>query len=148
MPCQTLASSVFTPFEAEHYTPSVFRTLCTETLCTGVMSSIHLGSLDTKILYLELFQKFFLYPSEILSSSIEFHLQPCSKGSGLHQAPHVCVNPWVSFELVQGLLSFSHMILPIMCFCNGCKCLFIVYASCYESCLVSHDVSIYCMMEL
>ena len=37
---------------------------------------------------------------------------------------------------------------------SGCKCLFIVYAffsweaSCYESCLVSHDVSIYCMMEL
>ena len=37
---------------------------------------------------------------------------------------------------------------------SGCKCLFLVYAffsweaSCYESCLVSHDVSIYCMMEL
>ena len=37
---------------------------------------------------------------------------------------------------------------------TGCKCLFVVYAffsweaSCYESCLVSHDVSIYCMMEL
>ena len=36
----------------------------------------------------------------------------------------------------------------------GCKCLFVVYAfflweaSWYESCLVSHDVSIYCMMEL
>ena len=49
---------------------------------------------------------------------------------------------------VQGLLSFAHMILPVMCISSGCKCHFIVYASCYESCLVSHDVSIYCMMEL
>ena len=37
---------------------------------------------------------------------------------------------------------------------SGWKCLFVVYAffsweaSCYESCLLSHDVSIYCMMEL
>ena len=31
---------------------------------------------------------------------------------------------------------------------NGCKCLFVVYASCYESFLLSHDVSIFCMMEL
>ena len=37
---------------------------------------------------------------------------------------------------------------------TGCKCLFIVYAlfsweaSCYESCLVSHDVSIYFMLDL
>ena len=37
---------------------------------------------------------------------------------------------------------------------SGYKCLFVVYsffpweASCYKSCLVSHDVSIYCMMEL
>ena len=37
---------------------------------------------------------------------------------------------------------------------NGCKCLFVVYAffswesSCYESFVVSHDVSIYYMMEL
>ena len=37
---------------------------------------------------------------------------------------------------------------------TGCKCLFIVYAfflweaSCYKYCLVSHDVSIYFMMEL
>ena len=37
---------------------------------------------------------------------------------------------------------------------TGCKCLFVVYAflpweaSCYESCLLFHDVSIYCMMEL
>ena len=37
---------------------------------------------------------------------------------------------------------------------TGCKCLFVVYAffswetSCYETCLVSHDASIYCMMEL
>ena len=37
---------------------------------------------------------------------------------------------------------------------TGYKCLFVVYAffsweaSCYESCLVSHDVSIYWMMEL
>ena len=57
--------SVVTPSEAEHHTPSVFHTLC-----TGVTSSIHLGSLDTKILYLELLQKFILHPSESLSSSI------------------------------------------------------------------------------
>ena len=37
---------------------------------------------------------------------------------------------------------------------GGCKCLFVVYAFfpwealCYESFFVSHDVSIYCMMEL
>ena len=37
---------------------------------------------------------------------------------------------------------------------NGCKCLFVVYAffiweaSCYESYLVSYDVSIYCMLNL
>ena len=30
------------------------------------------------------------------------------------QAPHVCVIPWVSSKLVQGLLSFSHMIPPVM----------------------------------
>ena len=75
----------------------------------------NLGSLDTKILYLERFQKFFSHPYVSLSSSIGFHIQPCSKGSYLHQAPHVCVIPWVSSELVQGLLSFAHMILPIMC---------------------------------
>ena len=74
--------------------------------------------------------------------------QTCSKGSDLHQAPHVCVIPWVSSELVQGLLSFVNMILLVMCISSGYKCLFIVYASCYKSCLVSHDVSIYCMMEL
>ena len=60
---------------------------------------------------------------------------------GDFQAPHVCVMAWVPFELIQGLL-------PVMCISSGCKCLFIVYASCYESCLVSHDVSIYYMMEL
>ena len=37
---------------------------------------------------------------------------------------------------------------------TGCKCIFVVFAlflweaSCYKSCLVSHNVSIYCMMEL
>ena len=37
---------------------------------------------------------------------------------------------------------------------SGCKFLFVFYAffsweaSCYKSCFVSHDVSIYCMMEL
>ena len=37
---------------------------------------------------------------------------------------------------------------------SGCTCLFIVYAffpwesSCYGSCLVSHDVAIYCMLDL
>ena len=37
---------------------------------------------------------------------------------------------------------------------SSCKCFFVVYAFfswealCYESCFVSHDVSIYCMMEL
>ena len=41
--------------------------------------------------------------------------QPCSIGSDLHRAHHVCVIPWVSSELIQGLLSFAHMILPVMC---------------------------------
>ena len=82
---------------------------------------IHLGSLDTKIIYIELFQKKFSYPSMSLSSSIDFHLQPCSKVSGLHQGPHVCVIPWVSSEIVQGIFSFAHMILPIMCISSGCK---------------------------
>ena len=36
----------------------------------GVTSSIHLGSLDTKILYFKLFQKFFSHPSVSLSSFI------------------------------------------------------------------------------
>ena len=40
--------------------------------------------------------------------------QPCSTGWDLHQAPHVSVIPWVSYELVQGFLSFSHMIFPVM----------------------------------
>ena len=37
---------------------------------------------------------------------------------------------------------------------SGCKCLFVVYAfflweaSCYESCLLSHDVAVYCMLDL
>ena len=31
---------------------------------------------------------------------------------------------------------------------SGCKCIFVVYASCYEYFLVFHDVSIYFMMEL
>ena len=69
--------------------------------------------------------------------------QPCSTGSDLHQAPHVCVIPWVSSELVQGLLSFAHMILPIMCLH-----LQWLQMSLRSLCLVSHDVSIYCMMEL
>ena len=65
--------------------------------------------------YLEPFQKFFLHPSMSLSSSIGFHLQPCSKGWDLHQAHHVCVIPWVSSELVQGLLSIENMIMHVMC---------------------------------
>ena len=114
---------------------------------------IHLGSLDTKILYLEPFQKFFSHPFVSLSSSIGFHLQHVGKFKifitlGDLQAPHVCVIPWVPSVLVQGLVLFAHMILHVMCISSGCKCLFVVYASCYESCLVSHDVSIYCMMEL
>ena len=72
-------------------------------------------TLDTKILYLEIFQKFFSHPSMSLSSSIDFYLYPCRKGLDLHQDSHVCVIPWVSYELVQGLLSFAHMILPVMC---------------------------------
>ena len=85
-----------------------------------------------------------------LSSSIGFHIQPVAKFKifitlGDLQAPHVCM---LSHELVQGLLSFAHMILHVMCISSGYKCLFIVYASYQESCLLSHDVSIYCKMEL
>ena len=48
------------------------------------------------------------------------------------------------------LIFLDHRILPFFLFCS----LFIVYAlflweaSCYESFLVSHDVSIYCMLDL
>ena len=65
--------------------------------------------------------------------------QPCSIGSYIHQAHHVCVIPWVSSELVQGLHTWFY--LSCVSTPTGCKCLF-------ESCLVSYDVSIYCMMEL
>ena len=61
---------MITPSEAKHHTPFVFHTLCTETFCTRVISSIHLGSLDTKILYSKLFQKFFSHPSVSSSSFI------------------------------------------------------------------------------
>ena len=73
-------------------------------------SSIHLGSFDTKILYFELFSKV------LLTSIYELVIlyQPCSKGYDIHQAHHVCVIPWVSSELVQGLLSFAHMIMHVM----------------------------------
>ena len=55
-----------------------------------------------------------------LPSSIGFHLNLVAKVNifitlGDLEAPHVCVIPWVSSDLVQGLLSFAHMILPIMC---------------------------------
>src|SRR5713226_8527709 len=66
-----LRSFVVTPSEVKHHTPSVFCTLCTKTFCTGVTSSIHLGSLDTKILSLELLQKFIFHPSVSLSFSIK-----------------------------------------------------------------------------
>ena len=62
-------------------------------------SSIHLGSLDTKILYLELLQRFILHPSVSLSSSI---------------------------NLVAKVKIFFKLIMYVL----------------------SHDVSIYCMMEL
>ena len=69
--------------------------------------------------------------------------QPCSKGSYLHQAPHVCVIPWVSSELVQGLLSFAQIIMHVMWLYFQW-----LQMSLHSLCLVSHDVSIYCMMEL
>ena len=52
----------------------------------------------------------------------------------------------MSSELVQSLLSFAHMIMHVMwlhfyAFSSW-------EASCYESCFVSHDVSIHYMMEL
>ena len=62
--------------------------------------------------------------------------------------------PWVSSELIQCLLSFAHMIMSCGFTSSSCKFFFVVYAffsweaSCYESFFISHDVSIYCMMEL
>ena len=66
--------------------------------------------MDTKILYLEPFSKVHLAPI----CELVILYQPCSKGSELHQALHVSVIPWVSSELVQGLLSFAHMIMPVV----------------------------------
>ena len=66
--------------------------------------------------------------------------QPYSKGSNLHQAPHVCVIPWVSSELIQGLLSFAHMIMHVIWLHFQW-----MQMSLRSLCLVSHDVSIYFM---
>ena len=84
------------------------------------------------------------------SSSIRIHLQPCSIGSDLHQAHHVCVIPWVYSKLIRGLLSFSHMILHVMCLNSHWMQMSLrsLCLLCYESCLLSHNVSIYYMMEL
>ena len=73
------------------------------TFCTGVTSRYQNPLFWTfpKVLLTSIYELFILY-------------QPCSKGSDLHQDPHVCVIPWVSSELVQGLLSFAHMILLVM----------------------------------
>ena len=147
----------------EHHSPCAFRTLCIETFCTRVTSSflctnilcIHLGSLDTKILYLEPFQKFFSYPSVSLSSSIGFHLQPVAKVKIftkllMYVLSHGCLLS--SYKALFNLHTWVY--LSCVLTSNGCKCLFVVYAffpwedSCYESCLVSHDVSIYCMLDL
>ena len=57
------------------------------------------------------FSKFLLTPI----CELVILYQPCSKFLDIHKAPHVCVIPWVSSKLVQGLLSFAHMILLVMC---------------------------------
>ena len=69
----------------------------------------------------------------------------------------------IMYVLSQGCLlnlynAFFHLHTWLCMSCDftssGCKCLFVVYAffswkaSCYEYCLVSHDVFIYCIMEL
>ena len=70
---------------------------------------IHIGSLDTKILYIEPFQKFFSYPSVSFHPLQDFIFKLVAKVKifitlGDFQDPHVCVIQWVSSELVQGLL--------------------------------------------
>ena len=61
----------------------------------------------------------------------------------LHQWCHCTRHIILYFELVQGLLSFSHMILPVICLNSHW-----LQMSLRSLCLVSHDVSIYYMMEL
>ena len=101
------------------------------------------------------FQKFFLHPFVSLSSSIGFHLQPVAKVKIfikllIHALSHGC--------LLSSYKAFFHFHTWFFLSClstpTGYKCLFIFYefflweASWYESCLVSHNVSMYCMMEL
>ena len=105
-----------------------------------------------------------MYPSRIIGyqdplswTFSKFHLapfyelvilyKPCSKGSDkllMYMLSNGC--------LLNSYKAFFHLHTWLCMSCDftssGCKCLFIVYASCYESCFVSHDLSIYCMMEL
>ena len=110
-------------------------------------SSIHLGSLDTKILYFEPFQKFLSHPSVSLSSFIN-----------LVAKVTIFIKLIMYGCLLNSYKAFFHLHTWLCMSCDftssSCKYFFIVYAffsweaSCYKSCFVSHDVSIYCMMEL
>ena len=144
-----LRSSTVTPSKAEDHTPSVFRTLCTKTICTGVTSSIHLGSLDTKIL--NFFQKLFSHPSVSLSSFINLVVKvKIFIRIVMHVLSHGCILN--SYKALFHLHTWLCMLCDFTS--SGCKCLFIVYgfilweASCHKSCLVSHDVVFYYMLDL
>ena len=97
------------------------------------------------------FKAFFPHPYVGLSSFINLvaKVQIFIKLT-MHVLSHGC--------LLSSYKTFSHLHTWFCLSCDfnssGCKCLFIVYAffsweaSCYESCLVSHNVSIYYKMEL
>ena len=117
----------------KHFVPEwQVATYATNILC------IHLGSLDTNILYLEPFQNFFLHPSTSLSSFINLvaKVQIFIKLL-MYVLSHGCLlSSYKVFFHLHTWFCLSCVSTP-----TGCKCLL-------EYCLVSHDVSIYCMMEL
>ena len=97
------------------------------------------------------FSKVLLEQSESLSSSINLvaKVQIFIKLL-MYVLSHGCLlNSYKAFFHLHTWFFLSCVSTP-----TGCKCLSIVYdffsweSSCYESCLVSHDVSIYYMMEL
>ena len=86
--------------------------------------------------------KAFLHPSVSLSSSIGFHLQPVAKVKILIKL--------LMYVLSHGCLLSSYKVFFHLhtWFCLSCVSTPTAYKCLFESCLVSHNVSIYYMMEL
>ena len=91
---------------------------------TNIIST-HLGSLDTKILYLELFQKFFSHPSVSLSSFINL----VAKVNIFIKLIMYVLSHGRLLNLYKALFHL-HTWLCMSCdfTSSGCKCLFVVYA--------------------